>query len=209
MARRFYLIDGYNLLHAAGLARDHYAPGAFERQRAKLLNFLAYRLDIDERPRTTIVFDAAEAPTDATRSHHFELMTVLFSPPSTDADTIIEELISQHANPQQLRVVSSDHRIQLAAKRRRSIIVESDEFFDELSERASQSPGFIPAKPPAPPSPPSPPVPDVVSKPAAFPPLAGSSRLMRPDDISDADWQAHIETLESELRQPPQRRRSP
>ena len=209
MARRFYLIDGYNLLHAAGLARDHYAPGGFERQRVKLLNFLAYRLDIDERPRTTIVFDAAEGPTDSTRSNHFELMTVLFSPPSTDADTIIEELIALHANPQQLRVVSSDHRIQLAAKRRRAIIVESDEFFDELSERESQSPDVIPAKPPAPPSPP---IPDAVSKPGmskptALPPLAGSSRHARPDDISDADWQAHIEKLESELRQSPKRRR--
>ncbi len=208
MARRFYLIDGYNLLHAAGLARDHYALGAFERQRVKLLNFLAWRLDVEERPRTTIVFDAAEAPTDASRSTHFELMTVLFSPPSTDADTIIEELIAQHANPQQLRVVSSDHRIQLAAKRRRSIIVESDEFFDELSERESRAPDFIAAKPPVPsPSPASAPKPDEVSKPAALPPLAGSSRHVRADDISDADWQAHIEKLESELRQPPKRRR--
>ena len=152
MARRFYLIDGYNLLHAAGLARDTYAPGGFERQRAKLLNFLAWRLDPDERPRTTIVFDAAEAPTDATRSDHFELMTVLFSPPNTDADTIIEELIALHANPQQLRVVSSDHRIQLAAKRRRSVIVESDDFFVELSERETQAPDFIAAKSPVPPA---------------------------------------------------------
>ena len=206
MARRFYLIDGYNLLHAAGLARDHYAPGAFERQRSKLLNFLARRLDIDERPRTTIVFDAAEAPTDASRSTHFELMTVLFSPPSTDADTIIEELILLHANPQQLRVVSSDHRIQLAAKRRRSIIVESDEFFDELSARESQSPDFIAAKSPAL-VPASPPIPVEVSKPAALPPLAEPSRHVRADDISDADWQAHIEKLESELRQLPKRRR--
>ena len=206
MARRFYLIDGYNLLHAAGLARDHYAVGAFERQRVKLLNFLAWRLDIDERPRTTIVFDAAEAPTDASRSTHFELMTVLFSPPSTDADTIIEELILLHSNPQQLRVVSSDHRIQLAAKRRRSIIVESDEFFDELSARESQSPDFIAGRSPAL-APACPPIPDEVSKPAALPPLAGPSRHVRADDISDADWQAHIEKLESELRKLPQRRR--
>ena len=198
MARRFYLIDGYNLLHAAGLARDHYAPGAFERQRVKLLNFLAWRLNADERSRTTIVFDAASAPTDATRSNRFEMMTVLFSPPSTDADTIIEELIAQHANPQQLRVVSSDHRIQLSAKRRRSIIVESDDFFGELSERESQAPDFIAGKPPNL---------DAVSKPASISPLAGSSRQVRADDISDADWQAHIEKLESELRQPPQRRR--
>ncbi len=60
--RPYLMIDGYNLLHAAGLARRRYGPGQLERCRAQLLAWLAKHLTDGERERTTVVFDAAEAP---------------------------------------------------------------------------------------------------------------------------------------------------
>ena len=41
----FHLIDGYNLLHVAGLARETYGPGDYERVRFALLIRIADGLD--------------------------------------------------------------------------------------------------------------------------------------------------------------------
>ena len=58
------LIDGYNLLHAAGLARRRYGPGGLEKARGSLLGFLAASLG-NETSQTTVVFDAAAPPPGA------------------------------------------------------------------------------------------------------------------------------------------------
>ena len=53
------LIDGYNLIHAAGLVGQGRGPGGLERSRLALLNFLAQSLAAADLARTTVVFDAA------------------------------------------------------------------------------------------------------------------------------------------------------
>ncbi len=58
------LIDGYNLMHAAGILGRGSGPGSLQRSRLALLNFLAESLDPREVPRTTVVFDAHDAPED-------------------------------------------------------------------------------------------------------------------------------------------------
>ena len=44
-----YLFDGYNLLHAAGLARANYGPGDLERARTALLLKVSDGLDDADR----------------------------------------------------------------------------------------------------------------------------------------------------------------
>src|SRR5688572_18723775 len=114
----YHLIDGYNLLHAAGLARETYGSGDLERARFALLVRVADGLDDAQRGRTSVVFDAADPPPDAARQFRFRDMTIIFAVASTDADALIEELIRVHSSPRQLRVVSDDIRLQRAAKRR-------------------------------------------------------------------------------------------
>lgn len=135
MPLSYHLIDGYNLLHAAGIARAHYGPGDLERSRFALLAVIAEKLEESERQRTVIVFDAAEAPRDAARRFHFREMTVEFAPESGDADARIELLIKQHSSPRQLRVVSDDNRLRQAAKRRGSKAVKCDAFLRRLQGR--------------------------------------------------------------------------
>ncbi len=60
MARYYHLIDGYNLMHAAGIARVRYARGDLERCRNRLLLKLSELLTEDERQRATVVFDAGK-----------------------------------------------------------------------------------------------------------------------------------------------------
>lgn len=140
MARPFLLIDGYNLMHAWGLARQRYGPGDLQRYRERFLRELAGQLPEDDRQRTTIVFDAGdEAPTDVTADQQFECMLVIYALRDHDADTRIEKLIAGHSAPRQVRVVSSDRRLQVAARRRRGQFVTSEDFMAELAREPSKA----------------------------------------------------------------------
>jgi predicted RNA-binding protein with PIN domain len=133
--RPYLIIDGYNLLHAAGFARRRYGPGQLERCRAQLLAYLAKRLTDAERERATVVFDAAEAPPGLPRQFTAAGITVRFAAPGKDADDTIEELIAAHSAPRQIWLVSSDHRLQRSARKRRGTFVDSEEFVQELQRR--------------------------------------------------------------------------
>ena len=141
MAQRFRIIDGYNLMHSVGYARERYGQGGLERSRNRLLRFLTNRLDHEERRRTTIVFDARTIPFEGVREQKLEGMTILFNKAGSDADTLIEELILEHSAPKQLEVVSGDRRLQKAIKRRKGIAVESEDFARLLRDRESIVPG--------------------------------------------------------------------
>ena len=134
MATRL-IIDGYNLLHVTGIVGPAALPSNLERSRNGLLNFLAAALDSPTRENTTIVFDAMNAPPGLphTLTHHG--MTVLFAPSPDDADTLIEDLIRAHHSPRRLTVVSSDHRIQRAARRRRATPIDSEEWYADIERR--------------------------------------------------------------------------
>jgi uncharacterized protein len=133
------LIDGYNLLHVTGLSGKGSSPGAFQRSREALLRFLAASLEPFERKVTTVVFDAADAPPGLPGTVTHEEMTVRYAREYPDADTLIEELIKQESAPRKLVVVSSDHRIQRAAHRRRARTVDSDVWYADLWQRRVQS----------------------------------------------------------------------
>lgn len=142
------LIDGYNLLHVTAIV----GHGGLRGSREGLLRFLASAIDPRERPHTTIVFDAAEAPPNLPRTIVFEEMTIHFSSEYDNADELIEELIEAHSVPKSLLVVSSDHRLQRAARRRKAPFVDSDVWFAEALRRraAMRAPAPSIAKPAGP-----------------------------------------------------------
>ena len=59
-------------------------------------------------------------------------ITVLFALPGQEADDVIETLIREHSASRRLTVVSSDHRLQTAIRRRRGIPLDSDVFLKQL-----------------------------------------------------------------------------
>jgi predicted RNA-binding protein with PIN domain len=127
-----FLIDGYNLLHASGILGRGRGRGSLERSREALLNVLAESLPAEEISRTTVVFDAHDPPWGLSRKLDHRGLTIYFAARHADADTMIEELIKEHSAPRKLVVVSSDHRVQRAAKRRRARAIDSDRWFGEL-----------------------------------------------------------------------------
>jgi predicted RNA-binding protein with PIN domain len=126
------LIDGYNLMHAAGLSKPRYGPGGLEKARRALLGRLAASLDEAELARTTVVFDAKEQPPGAPSSEQYQGLTIRFAAGHEDADDLVEELIRGDSAPRRLLVVSSDHRLQRAARRRRARFVDSERFLDQM-----------------------------------------------------------------------------
>jgi len=129
------LIDGYNLLNAVGIVGRGVGRSSLEKSRRALLNFLAESLDAEEAARTTVVFDAADAPRGLPRVVEHRGLTVRFAAGYADADSLIEELIRADTAPRRLTVVSSDHRLQRAARRRRAKAVDSDVWFAEVARR--------------------------------------------------------------------------
>jgi predicted RNA-binding protein with PIN domain len=138
------IIDGYNLLHVTGITGRH---GDLHGSREALLRFLAGAIEEKQRTQTTIVFDAAEAPPGLPRTIAYEGMTVHFASNYEDADEQIEELIATSNVPRSLLVVSSDHRIQRAARRRRAQFVDSDIWFAEIERGPNRVEQPIAAKP--------------------------------------------------------------
>ena len=129
------LIDGYNLLHVTGIFGKGRGPGGFQRSREALLRFLAASIEPRLRKDTTIVFDAADAPPGLPSTLKHEEILVRYARDYPDADALIEELIADHSSPRRLTVVSSDHRIQRAARRRRSQAIDSDIWYSQLWEQ--------------------------------------------------------------------------
>jgi predicted RNA-binding protein with PIN domain len=129
------LIDGYNLIHAANILGRGVGPGGLERARQALLEFLCASLEPQERQTTIVVFDAEHAPPGLPRTFVYQGISVRFSADYGDADELIEELIKRDSAPRALTVVSSDHRLHRAARRRRAKAIDSDIWYDDLVHR--------------------------------------------------------------------------
>jgi predicted RNA-binding protein with PIN domain len=142
------LIDGYNLMYARGLLSRRPSPRGLRKVRDRFLNELAQALGPRAASETAIVFDAAAHPAHLPAETTHKGLVVIFAVGAANADERIEQLIAQHPTPKTLTVISSDHRVQQAASRRRARVLSVEEFLDQLDASPARS------QPPAP-SPPS------------------------------------------------------
>ena len=143
------LIDGYNLLNVTDIFGAAGAGTELHRSRWALLEFLAASIEKRERGQTTIVFDAAGAPPGLPSQIVHEGMTVRFTRHHADADELIEQLLEECKSPKSLTVVSSDHRIQRAARRCGAGYVDSEKWFADVraARRAQAAADDAKAKP--------------------------------------------------------------
>ncbi|MEZ6126603.1 MAG: NYN domain-containing protein [Planctomycetaceae bacterium] len=144
----YLIIDGYNLMHAAGMTRKRYGPGDLERCRLRLQHELIRLLSADVIQRAVLVYDAFDSPSDDSCHLNFEGLEIRFSPRGTDADSEIERLLQQHSVPRRVLIVSGDHRLHRAAGRRRARCVDSEEFWSAITTgHDSTSPNSLPSRP--------------------------------------------------------------
>jgi predicted RNA-binding protein with PIN domain len=132
-----FLIDAYNLMHAAGLLRQGLPLGGLERARTRFLDWLAD----GAKGRDAVlraVFDAQDAPAASPESDH-RGVRVRFAFRRT-ADDEIEELLAAEQHPSRVTVVSNDTRVQEAGRRRGSAVYTCEDFVDWLIAGAEQAP---------------------------------------------------------------------
>jgi predicted RNA-binding protein with PIN domain len=143
-----YLIDGYNLLHAWGLAPPRGArAGQLERARLNLLDRLR------QAPGTagaslTVIFDAAGAPAGAAAEHDYHGIRVAFAHDGS-ADDRIEDLVHRESRPHELTVVSDDHRLRLAAQRHHCKVRRCLDFIEQVQRPRPAAPPAAAAEPAA------------------------------------------------------------
>lgn len=119
------LIDGYNLLHASGVFPPADDP-TLQRARRALLDALAEVLPPKLAAACLVVFDAVDAPPGLPREGAHRGVAFRFARRGGTADELLEELIAAAPDPRNLTVVSSDHRVQRAARRRGAAFADSD-----------------------------------------------------------------------------------
>jgi predicted RNA-binding protein with PIN domain len=131
------LVDGYNVLFALGLVPVPVKEGDLQRARVKLLSLLAEGLG-EEAAHCTVVFDATHAPPRSPSDTVYRGIEVRFTKRREEADDLIVWLIQQCSAPKLLTVISSDHYLVEAARRRRATSVKADRFLEWL-ERQKQT----------------------------------------------------------------------
>lgn len=126
------LIDGYNVIPPVAPPGRRPQPDWLHRERMQLVARLAEHLEEPIRRRTCVVFDSNQPPPDRPARFEMEGMDVWFAVQYPEADDLLEEIIAAHSAPKQLAVVSSDHRVQTAARRRGATSFDSQPWFDHL-----------------------------------------------------------------------------
>jgi uncharacterized protein len=133
------LIDGYNLLNVTSIFGEAGPGTELHRTRLAFLNFLASSFTKRQRSATTIVFDAAGAPPGLPATISHDGMTIHFAHRHSNADELIEELLESHRAPRSLTVISSDHRVQRAARHRGASFVDSEVWYTDLKTRRKKA----------------------------------------------------------------------
>ena len=121
-------------MHVTRFKPTSQAEGELRRCREGLLSLLADCLPASRHPSITIVFDSANAPKHLADRSTWKHLQVVFARDENSADDMLAVMIAQQPNPKQYVVVSSDHRVQVAAQRRRATPVDSDVWFDAVLE---------------------------------------------------------------------------
>lgn len=136
---RFVLIDGYNLLLQTYNKRRLTGPGNLERARNELLGRIAHGLSDEDQQKTTIVFDSdVTMVPDKNQSSRHHLIKVEFASDYPTADLMIADMLQQSSAPRQTLVVSSDHQVQLAAKRRGAEFIDSLDWLNTIEHQSAR-----------------------------------------------------------------------
>ena len=128
------LIDGYNLIAPIAPPGRGSSRHWLQDERHRLIDRLADALGAELAKQTTVVFDAAAAPPGLESRYVQRGLEIEFAVGYPEADDRLEELIAAHTSPKRLTVVSSDHRIQNAARRRGATAIDSEQWLDRLAD---------------------------------------------------------------------------
>ncbi len=114
-------------------------PVPLEKARFDLLNRL-HAFFGERSPQLTVIFDAARVPRRGEPVHDYSDGSHVQFALRQEADDLIETLIQSDRSPKTLTIVSDDHRIQTAARRRQCPLVPSCAAFLDVAEKPLAKP---------------------------------------------------------------------
>src|SRR4051794_8522283 len=141
-----YLVDGYNLLFHLGLLDRQGGHQALDRARSRLLEQVRTTLGEGDH-HVTVVFDSGRNRRAAPPPKEFLGIEVRYSGGGDFADDVIEALIAECPQPRHLVVVSNDHRIQQAARRKGAQAWSCDALLDHGDARTTPTRAPHPVEP--------------------------------------------------------------
>jgi predicted RNA-binding protein with PIN domain len=138
-----FLIDGYNLMHAMGYLAGKVNARGLERARVRFQDYLVAAFG-EKSPNVTIVYDAARIPHGVAPEQTYQGLNILLAAAPQEADDLIETWIAKESSPKSLVVVSSDRRLQIAARCKGAVSMACPEFLDFV-EKLPKAPATAPA----------------------------------------------------------------
>jgi len=123
------IIDGHNLLHA--ICKTEEDSQALSDVQLCLIVGRYLKL-IGEKGE--IIFDGT-GPRDKSGFDNISNLEVFFAGLHSDTDTVIEDKIKASTAPKRLTIVSSDRRLRKAAQARKSAVIKSEDFWNNLQKR--------------------------------------------------------------------------
>jgi len=127
------IIDGHNLLWSI---QKTGADSGFVSD-VRLCHIVARYLKLIGE-KGEIIFDGA-GPPDKSDFDYVDGVEVFFAGPGADADSAIEDKIRASTAPKGLTIVSSDRRLQAAARARKAAAIKSERFWAGIKKQFSQS----------------------------------------------------------------------
>ena len=130
-----FLIDGYNVYHAAIKMRTEWSH-ILPRQLCQLVADDMQQIG----DQAMVVFDGSPLRGQTVEHFNANCIKILYSGPDQDADTLIENLIKKNTAPRRLTVVSSDRVLRRAARRRRAVSLGAADYLLQLQQRDQHTP---------------------------------------------------------------------
>ena len=130
-----YFFDGYNLYHALRKVSEE-----FQSLTPHLMCELIAQDMAHLRDKASVVFDGHPLRGQFDEGMTIGAVTIVHSRSESDADTVLENMIQKNTAPRHLTVVSSDHRIKKAARRRRAQSLTSQDYIEEFFKRLAKPP---------------------------------------------------------------------
>jgi hypothetical protein len=127
-----FIIDGYNLLHSIRKANED-SDAISDVQLCRIVDVFL----MQTKQKGEIIFDGI-GPPNKSAFDNMSKLEVLFAGPGKDADTVIENKIRASTDAKRLTIVSSDRRVQQAARARRAVVMKSDVFWNNLQRQLSR-----------------------------------------------------------------------
>ena len=123
------IIDGHNLRWAIQKACEEFRSISD----VQLCHIVGRYLRLTGE-KAEIIFDGV-GPSDKGRFDNISSLEVLYAGLAGDADSVIEDKIRASTAPKRLTVVSSDRKVQAAARTRKATVVKSEVFWNSVGKQ--------------------------------------------------------------------------